>query len=298
VKADVTTDSRVVSSRSTSARRGQWLVCCAGAGLMVILTTGCHYVRSHHAAEPHYGRLEQACFGYEPTVWRSLPGDCEQAVRMIPDEVVQLPAAAPAPAQPALERTPDDQVPLEPDAAPETETAPPDENRVPGVLRGILEGATPPADQPTLPDNPPPAMPQEPAVEPPAATPPAVEPVVPPAVEPATAPGTEPAAPPAVEPAAPPAAPPATEPASDLRQSRTRQVRPVSTRSEDQDTRLATDAAAQDLFRSVAHALAVTPSENATQSQPQNAKAKVVVEASTKTPPPTRGTIGLARFIY
>ena len=67
--------------------------------LAAIVTTGCQFDHGQQAAvEPHYGQLEQACFGYEPTVWRTMPGDCEQAVRVIPNEVIQLPAAAPTPA--------------------------------------------------------------------------------------------------------------------------------------------------------------------------------------------------------
>ena len=39
--------------------------------LISFVTAGCQFEHGHKAAvEPHYGQLEQACFGYEPTVWR------------------------------------------------------------------------------------------------------------------------------------------------------------------------------------------------------------------------------------
>lgn len=151
----------------------------ATVGLASIIMTGCQCGHGHQAVELHYGRLEQACFGYEPTVWRNMASECTQAVRMIPDEVVQLPPAAPAPtpapapAAPAPSLLPLETVPEPGQDSPE----------LPGLLHDIEPSAEPPAEmtpppatEPLLPDALPEtdiAPPAEPADAPaPAAGPP------------------------------------------------------------------------------------------------------------------------------
>ncbi len=272
VKSDIISDSTVVLSRPAAARRGHQFVSCAAAGLVAMLLTGCHCLYPQRTAESHYGRLEQACFGYEPTVWRALPGDCEQAVRMIPDAAVRAPAAAPSPPPAAVEPEGNEAAPSQPQAAPDADGATPDQrNRVPGVIRGLLEEGMPPAREPARPDDRPPAAPAEPAAEPPAGSPALL---------------------PSVEPALPPAAPAPSEPADKhLRQSRTRPVRPVSAQVSDHEGSTATDAAAQELFRSVEKVLAAAPVENAVARPPQAAARSV-------TPSAEPGTVGLAKFIY
>ncbi len=137
VKADFIHHRCVVSPLGgpCTARRPM-LLTWAALCLIGLLSTGCHFGKGHHAAEePHYAQLEQACFGYEPTVWRTLPGQCEQAVRMIPDEVVQVPAATPA--APPADTKPGESV---------LDQVPEPGQRVPGLLRGILDEAAPPGE--------------------------------------------------------------------------------------------------------------------------------------------------------
>ena len=254
--------------------------------LAAIVTTGCQFDHGHQAAvEPHYGQLEQACFGYEPTVWRTMPGDCEQAVRMIPNEVIQLPPAAPAttepdsapPTEPAISPLPLDEVP-----------EPGDESQgMPGLLRDI----EPVPQQPPAETNPP-------ATEPPPAEgtkePATVEPAIGPAdsapaqpAEPEPAPAEQPVPPntdepesdakPAAEPAAPPAPSESKPSVSSMRQVRT-PVIPVAQRRVERTT----NVAASELFSSVERALGDT----ANTSRP--ARPRVAEKKS---------TIGLARFI-
>ncbi len=235
--------------------------------------------------------LEQACFGYEPTVWRNMPGQCEQAVRVIPDEVIQLPAAAPTQAEPA-NAPPTESVPgmLPLDQVPEPGQ---DSTEVPGIIRDIEPGQQPPAG--TTPPT------TEPAADEAAKEPAALEPVVPPksapqeptppeSVQPESAqpapaqpapqlpsskePKTDTA--PAVEPATPPARS-TSKPSASLRQVR-QPVTPVAQRPGPHST----NVAAAELFRSVEQALSKTVDTGKPARQH-------VAEKNT--------AIGLARFI-
>lgn len=279
VKADITSNTTVVPLRSAASCRCARLVACAGAGLLLALATGCHFLSPHHGAEPHYGRLEQGCFGYEPTVWRALPGDCQQAVRMIPDPVVQVPAPASPPPQAAAEPETDEQESMQPEDEPDADAGTPDESHVPGVIRGLLEDTPMPVPESAPPDALPPATPLEPNEEPPAG-----DLLVPPSLG--------------------PSAPPAQEPDSDLRQSRLHPVRPISAQVVDQagDGHHATGAAAPALFEAIEQALAVTPVAENGGRQAHSVSGNRSVGSPPKALPgatgPAAETVGLAKFIY
>jgi hypothetical protein len=293
VKADFIHQRCFVSRQGGELTTRRLLLTLAMVCLVAPVTTGCQFGHSHQAAvEPHYGQLEQACFGYEPTVWRNMPGQCEQAVRLIPDEVIQLPAAAPAQATP--------------DSAPPTEPVPgglpldqvPEPGQESSALPRIMDvgpadqppaETTPPATPPAAPDEaakepaalepamPPESAPQEPTPPEPAQPEPAQpEPAQP---EPQPPSGDEPKktdAPPAVEPATPPA-PPTPEPSVSVRKTR-KPVTPVALRP----TRYSTNVAAAKLFRSVEQALSETMDSGKSARQR-------VTEKNT--------AVGLARFI-
>lgn len=164
---------------------------CLLAPISIGCQTGGHAVVHH----PAFDQLEQGCFGYEPTVWRSMAGDCQQAIRLVNEEgfgppEAPEPAQAPPvlpdesamPKQPALEEVPDDpgllnvpRIVAPPEEMPEEDAAPAE--KPPAVS---------PAEVPEV--NPVDQLPKEepaaPAVEPkPKAKPPVVEPAVPPKKE-------------------------------------------------------------------------------------------------------------------
>jgi hypothetical protein len=196
VKADFRTYRRVSLCGHQRALCGV-LPALVIVSLIAIMTTGCHFGHSDPSAcEPHHGQLEQACFGYEPTVWRNMAGDCAQSVRMIPNEViVPRPAVAPLPPQVPAAAEPAEQQPgvLPLDQVPEPGQ---ESDRPLGIFRGIL------------PDEEPPTTPAEPSTEP------AKEPATEPAKEPATEPAKElqPVPAPAEEKPSAPAPAPAQEP--------------------------------------------------------------------------------------
>ncbi len=184
--------------------RNRWhlpsaLLAMASACCLVPFSVGCRVgcqeqVMAHH---PAYEQLEQGCFGYEPTVWRSMPGDCQQAVRMIPNEVVVVPEKKveeePADAEsstPPMEgeegRSPEESSPEESLLQQVPESSPLD---LPGIVQPRMFSEPPAApESPVVPLTEPPAA-VPPAAVPPAAVPPAAVPpaAVPPAAEPPTA---------------------------------------------------------------------------------------------------------------
>lgn len=184
----------------------------AAACVLASVSAGCHYGGQATVHHPAFEQLEQCCFGYEPTIWRDMPGDCQHAIRMIPDEPVCLPEKTPEPTPAEMSTPPTDPAQAAPDEATLDEV--PDQGPVtlPGILSVPLEDqpATTPAPADMLQDGvlgtpqsvPPTSVPPVPPVEP------AQQPSLPPAsIIPET---TEPAEPaPAVEPAVEPAAAPA-----------------------------------------------------------------------------------------
>ncbi len=233
----------------------------AALGLCAILVAGCQTGHGHHGAtELHYGQLEQACFGYEPTVWRTMADDCEQAVRLIPNEVIQTPPPTPIPPR-ATELTPGilplDQVP-EPGQAPGQEE---EHGTAPNIIRDLLEPDETPKPAPEQP-----ALPTEPAQEPAAEVP-----------VPDTAPADQTPAmdEPQIEDAT--TAPPTPSPTS--RRSVTRiPASPVALHSPPANS---TSGAAGELFRSIEQALRENPhaSTHARKTEQQ------------------QSAVGLARFI-
>lgn len=270
----------VVSPRSGQRTASHLLLISTALCLVVPGMTGCQSGNAHQAAvEPHYAQLEQVCFGYEPTVWRTMSGQCEQAARLIPDEVVQVPVAPPAQA------TTESALPTETGPGPSgLEGVPEPGDRLPAVMNPAPEpttpegtetpeaapAETPPPVQPPM-ENPPvaPAPPQEqpPVENPPAAAAPPQEPI-------REAPSAD--VPPAVAPETPPASS-ATGPKFSRREAR----KPVTLAAQ-QPTEPATNAVASGLFRSVEQALVVKPSA-----------AKVAEQR----PANKNSAIGLARFI-
>ncbi len=240
----------------------------AAACLLAPLSVGCQYGGQAAVHHPAFDQLEQGCFGYEPTVWRTMPGDCEQAVRMIPDEVVHTPRPAPA------------RVPAEMTAPPQDESAQEGDvqdgallNDVPdggplGVVPGIVrppsetpQDAMSPAETPneTVPE----AAPA--AVKPPAVSPNEVPDV--PAIVPV--PAAEPKVPPAkIEPKVPPAKiePPVSSlgpqfgPTLNAPVARSPAARTMPSRSLSRSR-----ASANALFRTVSTALGDTAHRNRTQ---------------------------------
>ncbi len=168
----------------------------------------------HHVP---YQQLEQGCFGYEPTVWRTMPGDCQQAVRMIPNEHIELPKEAEtAEPTPAEETTPVQE-------GQEGQEGQSSEKPIESLLNEVPESS--PLDLPRIvqPD----AIPESPAPADMPAEPPAKSPAEPPAAAPQAEPpaAKQPAAePPAAEPK--PAEPAPTEP---------KQPQPESTGGEQSD---------------------------------------------------------------
>ena len=275
-----------------SAPRRPRLLTWAALCLITLLSTGCQFGSAHHAAaEPHYAQLEQACFGYEPTVWRKLPGQCEQAVRMIPDEVVQVPAVTPAtPAAPPTDTKPGESV---------LDQVPEPGQGVPGLLRGILDEAAPPGETESPPAEPTPTPSANEPAAPDAGTPKEVAPSdIPPQELPSTVkPAAEPAKPiipPAAEPSPPqdltpevpqtdappvdaPEAPSATGPGFSRRQVR----KPITSVAQ-RPVEGSNQEAASELFRSVEQALVVKPS---------------ATKVAEQRPANKTSAIGLARFI-
>ena len=293
VKADFIQHRSFVSRQGGQLNTQRLLLTLAAMCLAAIVTTGCQFDHGHQAAvEPHYGQLEQTCFGYEPTVWRTMSGDCEQAVRVIPDEVVQLPVAAPIPAE--SDNTPPTEPPTGPLPLEQVPEPGQESPRVPGLFRDLE-----PAEQPPAETNPPPTE-SAPADD--AEVPAPTQPVIPPAesaptqpVEPEPAPAEQSAPPttdepqsdtPAAEPAEAPAPPESKPPVS----MRPVSMRPVSmppvrtpvTPVTQRRTLRPTNVAASELFRSVEQALGETTNT----SKP--ARTRVAEK---------KGTIGLARFI-
>lgn len=130
-------------------------------------TDSCHsYSGGHH---PPFQKLEQGCFGYEPTVWRNMGEDCQQAVRMIPDEPLVLPVVKSATTQVPKSDTPSADTEEEVLGNPEPkseDTADVDPLGLPGIMK--LQGdesedgaasdtpqEVPLSDLPTVPQDPP-----------------------------------------------------------------------------------------------------------------------------------------------
>ncbi|MGM0486364.1 MAG: hypothetical protein ACQESR_06345 [Planctomycetota bacterium] len=162
------TESRVGS------RQAAWAM--VAACLLAPVCAGC---QSSGQATPHcppFEYLEQGCFGYEPTIWRTMPGDCQQAIRLIPDPKVDVPKPAGA------AESPDKAPPATPEEStgPDQPTLNDVPDRAPVDLPDMME---PPVEQPT-------ETPGEPAE----ATPPSVSPSAVPDVPPASEPGEKPPA--------------------------------------------------------------------------------------------------------
>ncbi|MHB0956054.1 MAG: hypothetical protein ACYC0X_06695 [Pirellulaceae bacterium] len=166
----------VVSPMGGQCTMHRLIFCCALLCLIAPMSIGCQFAHEDHAAKPHYGQLEQACFGYEPTVWRTMADGCEQAVRMIPNEVIQVPAA-PEQASPATDQP----------GASVLDQVPESEGLLPRFMRDAFEAPAAPeegapqekegAPQEMEPaDIPPQEQPAEPAADEPAADEPAAEP--------------------------------------------------------------------------------------------------------------------------
>jgi hypothetical protein len=223
----------------------------AAACVLASVSAGCHYGGTATVHHPAFEQLEQCCFGYEPTIWRDMPGDCQHAIRMIPDEPVCLPEKTPEPTPAEMSTPPTDDAQAAPDEAtldevpeqgpvnlprivaplpedqPATTPAPADmlQDGVLGTPPSVTPDAVPqvePAEQPSLPpanvipettEPAEPARAVEPAVEPaPApAEPEAPAPVPAPTLAPAPAAAPKPAAEPTPKPASEPQAPSVTE---------------------------------------------------------------------------------------
>jgi len=273
----------------------------AAACFFATATTGCV---SHHGdnavIESHFTRLEQTCFGYEPTVWRTMSGECQQAERQIPEPVIYTPKTSETtpttePKESVLESVPEPgqesggsglfRSLLGPPVTPDSGTTPPAEP-APGTEPADNAGpATEPAEE-TAPVEPPamePAPADESSVEPAPTVEPTVDPTVDPTVEPAVEPTLEPApaieqvpvAPPHVEPAI---APPTDPPANQFSFSSSRQV--VTAPSAVQESAPANTASANQLFRTLESALGDAP--------PKAPAPKAA---------PKKGPTGLAKFI-
>ncbi len=284
----------------------------AAACFFATATTGCV---SHHGdnavIESHFTRLEQTCFGYEPTVWRTMSGPCETAVRQIPEPMIQVPKASEsttetvttpetAPKESPLETVPEpgqgsgppglfrelmappgssnegSVPPTEPvpGTGPMDESAPAKEP-VPGV-----EPGTEPAEE-NAPAEPPATepAPTEPATDEPTSS----EPTAEPAPEPELAPVPEAAQPestPAVPPSAEPSTAPPPVPQFSFSSARTNKTAPADTLDNPESTQ-ARKGAANELFRSLESALG-----DDAQPPARNAKAA-----------PKKGPTGLAKFI-
>lgn len=178
-----------VATRVRSRVSSRGAVCAlAAACLLVPLCVGCQSTGQGLQHHPSFEYLEQGCFGYEPTVWREMPGDCRQAIRFLPEVVAETPQPAQAPqpaAKPELGATP--------------QTAPPDEATLDDVpdqgpidLPQIVE---PPVEQPSQATPPAVAPSAVPDVPPAAETPTKIPPeeTTPKAEQPSPAEGEEPA---------------------------------------------------------------------------------------------------------
>lgn len=184
---------RILDFRRVAAKHGsQWTTPRIWTGLIlagtvVVLATGCQFGHSKKMAKhPPYQQLDQVCFGYEPTVWRTMAGDCEQAHRLIPEPAIKVPPPAAAksavtePDSGALdilrdvpEPQPTEPEPTEPEPTPGTGRVPrialpPDvPESVPPVLQDVPipadpPGAAEPADPPAVREVPLPNDPQPP----------------------------------------------------------------------------------------------------------------------------------------
>ncbi|MHB8973537.1 MAG: hypothetical protein ACYC3X_26895 [Pirellulaceae bacterium] len=185
MNADYIHDRCVVSPIGGQRTARRLLLIATALCLVVHVTTGCQSSNPHQTAAPtHYAQLEQVCFGYEPTVWRTMPGQCEQAVRLIPEETVRVPAATPAqnstgsasptetpPGQSILEGVPEPsgRLPAIMNLLPETTTPETPSTETPAPESTTPEGTVPsevvPAETPTEMPNETPA-PAQPPVEP------------------------------------------------------------------------------------------------------------------------------------
>lgn len=278
----------------------------ATACFFATATTGCvSHPGGNAVIESHFTRLEQSCFGYEPTVWRTMTGQCDSAVRQIPEPVIRVPQ--PSAPTPTPETAPKESIlgPL------------PEPGESSGLFQGILGPTAPPSDGSTPPTEPAPgtepmngpAPTTEPApgtepadgtapVEPPAteaqpaeeaapgesaAEPAAVPEAAPEAAPKPIIPETTPLAPPPVEPTTPPPAEPPA-PQFSFSSARTVKVAPAdrapADRASQPEPGQASTGAANNLFRTLESALGDT-------QQPARS-AKVA---------PKKGSSGLAKFI-
>lgn len=266
-------------------------VTAAAACFLATATTGCVYQHGDNAViESHFTRLDQNCFGYEPTVWRTMSGECNQAVRQIPEPVIRLPKAVEEAPKPATEPKPSV---LESVPEPGQESS---EDGGIGILNGIDLPKTP-QDNTTPPTEPAPdtATPQPPApaeqpkdnlapADAPTTPAPAAEstPAPPPAETPAegNAPATEPS-PPQVDPTA---APPAEPPKPQFSRGSTREILTVPVSRQTPEDKVAAPKshaeAADHLFRTLESALRDAPHQT---PAPKTAAKK--------------GPTGLAKFI-
>jgi hypothetical protein len=276
----------------------------AAACFFATATTGCV---SHHGGnaviESHFTRLEQSCFGYEPTVWRTMSGQCESAVRQIPEPMIQVPKASEStttPEKSPLEAIPEPgqglgpsglfgdllkpPVPSNDGSVPPTEPAPgaepmdksaPANESVPGV-----EPGTQPAEE-TAPAEPPTTEPATLETAPAETT--SSDPTAEPTAVPDLVPGPE-AAEPETNPVVPSEAEPSTAPPPvpqfSFSSARTIETVPVDTSNKPESAQTR-KGAANELFRSLESALGEDP-------QPPARTAKAA---------PKKGSTGLAKFI-
>ncbi|MFW6171819.1 MAG: hypothetical protein ACODAD_15130 [Planctomycetota bacterium] len=164
---------RYAAARSESrlgSRGAVWAM--VAACVLAPVCAGCQSGGQEIPHCPPFEYLEQGCFGYEPTIWRTMPGDCPQAIRLIPDPQVD--------------------VPQQTDAGTSQGTAPPARKEKPeGSGRPMLDEV--PGSAPLdLPDmlEPPVDEPSETPDKPAETTPPSVSPSAVPDVPPATEPPT------------------------------------------------------------------------------------------------------------
>ncbi len=233
--------------------------------LLAPFSVGCHFGQQEVAVAHHpaFQQLEQGCFGYEPTVWRSLPGDCQQVVRMIPEEVVHVPEPA-APAEPVT--PPEDEL-LDQPAQQDVPSDP--LQGIPRIVQPMDDVETPEAaPKSDIPPAEPPKSEEPPVVQPldvpppptPLTEPPAKQPAVEPSGKQTPAPGTGSAIPEPPIPESPKTFPRAYPPLS----RSTPTLRPVLAQPVPQPASIA----ASELFRTVSQALEETSRPNRVAKQP------------------------------
>ncbi len=150
----------------------------AAACLLASVSAGCHSGGGAVCHAPAFEQLEQGCFGYEPTVWRSMAADCQQAVRLVAEEVPPVQTPTPADQSAVVPPDPDATPPAVPEATLDEvpERIPLDIPRIVAPPQEDPEqdapATKPPAVSPAeVPSVPVPEMDVEPATKQPAAKP-------------------------------------------------------------------------------------------------------------------------------